>query len=364
MKITAAVVREPKGAFTIEEVDLEEPRSHEVLVKIVGTGVCHTDLFCRSVFPPVMFPFVFGHEGAGIVEKVGSAVTKVKPGDHVVLSFASCGQCRSCMRGDPAYCVQFSRYNTSGGRPDGSTTMKKGDEAVRGAFFGQSSFASHSLANEQYVVKVDQDAPLELLGPLGCGFQTGAGGVINSLRCSAGSSIAVFGIGSVGLSAIMGAVVCGCTTIIGVDLMTERLQVAEELGATHIINAKEDDPVKLIQDITGGGIDFTLECTGNPTVFRQAVDALHTTGECGLIGLPIPNTEVSLNMSGIQAGRRIRGVLEGDAVPDLFIPKMVALYRQGRFPIDKLTRFYDLRDINQAVEDSEKGLVVKAVVRP
>lgn len=367
MKIKAAVVFEQSGKFSMEQLQLSDPKDGEVLVRIVATGICHTDLAARDLHLPIppdrALPGVFGHEGAGVVEKVGTRVTKVKPGDHVALSWDCCGVCPSCKAGKDAYCLNFFLHNFNGARPDGTTTLRKGDQIIYGSFFGQSSFAEFALANEGNVVRVREDVPLEILGPLGCGVQTGAGAVINTLRASAGTSIAIFGVGPVGMSAVLGAVVCGCTTIIAVDVMPERLEKAKELGATHIVKSGEGDPVEMIRDITGGGAEFTLECVGNPKVLRQAVDALPRCGVCGLLGVVPPGTEVGLDMDHIMNGRTVKGIIEGDAIPDLFIPKLIELYTQGRFPFDKMITFYPFDDINRAVEDMEKGAVVKPVLR-
>ena len=363
MEIKAAVIFEKSGPFSIEQLQISDPNDDEVLVRIVGSGVCHTDLGAREGYLPIPLPSVFGHEGAGIIEKVGAGVTKVAPGDQVVLSWGCCGKCTSCKSGKDSYCLDFFLYNFHGARPDGSTTLKKGDQVVHGSFFGQSSFANFALANEGNVVKVRKDVPIEILGPLGCGVLTGAGAVMNTLQPRAGSSIAVFGVGTVGMSAILGAVVCGCTTIIAVDILSDRLEKAKEFGATHIINSSEVDPVEAIREITGGGAEFTLECVGNPAVLRQAVDALPRCGVCGLLGTVPPGTEVTFDMDLIMNGRTVRGIIEGDAIPDLFIPKLIELYRQGRFPFDKLIKFYPFEDINQAAEDMEKGLVIKPVLR-
>ena len=363
MKITAAVVREKSGPFVIEELELDDPRDDEVLVRMAGSGLCHTDLVARDGFMPIPNPAVLGHEGAGVVEKVGSRVTKVKPGDHVVMSFRSCGACTSCVRGLPANCLDFFKLNFAGVRADGTPTMKKDGKTVHAAFFSQSSFASHALAAERNVVKVDNDVPLELLGPLGCGVQTGAGGIINSLRARAGSSVAIFGAGSVGLSAIMAAVAVGCTTVIAVDINGERLEMAQKLGATHVVDSVQADPVEAIQRVTGGGVQYSLECTGLPKVFRQSVDALAMTGVCGLIGVAPFGAEVSLNMQTILNGRTVRGIVEGDSIPDIFIPQLIELYKQGRFPFDRMIKFYPFDQINQAADDSEKGRTLKAVLR-
>lgn len=364
MEIKAAVVLETGGKFSIEKLDLSEPRDDEVLVRIVGVGICHTDLGARDGHLPIPPPpSVFGHEGAGIVEKVGARVTKVKPGDHVVLAWDYCGACPSCKAGKVLYCLNFFLHNFHGARPDGSATLHKGDRVVHGSFFCQSSFADFALANERNVVKVRDDVPLEVLAPMGCGVMTGAGAVMNVLQPRPGASIAVFGVGPVGMSAILGAVVCGCTTIIAVDVNPDRLKVAKELGATHTVNAAGVDAVKTIRDMTDGGTEFSLECVGNPKVLRQAVDVLPRLGVCGLLGVVPPGTEVALDMDLLMNGRTVKGILGGDAIPDLFIPKLIDLYRQGRFPFDRLITFYPFDEINRAVEDMERGRVVKPVLR-
>jgi aryl-alcohol dehydrogenase len=364
MEIKAAVVYETSGDFRIEQVELSEPNDDEVVVRIVGVGICGTDLGARAGHLPIPPPpSVFGHEGAGVVEKVGARVTKVKPGDHVVLAWDYCGTCAACKVGKELYCLDFFLHNFHGARPDGSTTLRKGDQVIHGSFLGQSSFANFSLANERNVVKVRDDVPLEILGPMGCGVMTGAGAVMNALRPRPGASIAVFGVGPVGLSAVLGAVVCGCTTIIAVDINSDRLEMAKELGATHTINASEVDPVEAILELTGGGAEFSLECVGNPKVLRQAVDVLPRLGVCGLLGVVPPGTEVSLDMDLIMNGRTVRGVLGGDAIADLFIPKLIELYRQGRFPFDRMITFYPFDEIDRAAGDMAKGQVIKPVLR-
>ena len=364
MKIKAAVISETGGDFNIEQLELCEPNADEVLVRIVGVGICHTDLAARAGYLPIPSPpSVFGHEGAGVVEKVGAQVTKVKPGDHVVLAWDYCGTCSSCKADKVLYCKNFFQHNFHGARPDDTATLHKGDQVIHGSFFCQSSFANFALANERNTVKVRDDVPLEILAPLGCGVMTGTGAVLNSLQAKPETAIAIFGIGTVGMSAILGAVICGCTTIIAVDVNTDRLKMAKELGATHIVNAGEVDTVEAIREMTDGGVEYSLECVGNPKVLRQAVDVLARLGVCGLLGVVPPGTEVSLDMDLIMNGRTVRGVLGGDAIPDLFIPKMIELYSQGRFPFDKLIRFYPFDDINKAVEDMEKGLVIKPILK-
>lgn len=363
MDVTAAVAREKEQPFEIDELELAGPQAGEVLVRVVGTGVCHTDLIVRDQWYPVPLPAVLGHEGAGIVEEVGEGVTKVNPGDHVVLSYLSCGKCVPCKKGKPPYCLDLFAQNFGGARPDGTNALSKNGQEIHGHFFSQSSFATYALATERNLVKVRDDVPLELLGPLGCGIQTGAGGVLNSLHPEAGTSIAVFGTGAVGMAAIMAAKVAGCTTIIGVDIKPNRLELAKEFGATHVINGTEANTVEEIQDITGVGADFTIETTASPQVFRQAVDSLTLLGVCGLVGAAALGTEATFDMNGILFGRTIRGIVEGDSIPDIFIPRLIELYAQGRFPFDRLIEFYNLEDINKAAEDSENGEVFKPVLR-
>jgi aryl-alcohol dehydrogenase len=364
MKIKAAVVYEKSGDFSIEELAISNPNDDEILVRIVASGICHTDLAARNGYlaiPPP--PSVFGHEGAGIVEKVGKRVTKVKPGDHVVLGWDYCGECTACKAGKYLYCLNFFLHNFHGARPDGTTTLHKGDQVIHGSFFNQSSFADFALTNERNVVKVTKDVPLEILGPLGCGIMTGAGAVMNSLQAKPGNSIVVFGIGPVGMSAVMAARVCECASIVAVDILEDRLKKAKDFGATHTVNASKEEPVKAIQDIIGGGPNFTLECVGNPQVFRQAVDVLPRLGVCGLLGVVPPGTEVTLDMDLIMNGRTIKGILGGDAIPDQFIPQLIELYRQGRFPFDRMITYYPFDEIEKAVEDMEKGRVIKPVLR-
>ena len=361
----AAVVRERGGAFLVEDVRIEAPRADEVLVRIVAVGVCHTDAIMRDQYFPYPLPGVFGHEGSGIVEAVGSNVTMVAPGDHVVLSFMSCGACRHCAAGEPAYCENFVGLNLGGQRADGSTgCCDAGGHAVHDHFFGQSSFSSLTLAHSRNVVKVDKDVPLELLGPLGCGIQTGAGAVLNSLAVTTGDSIAVFGVGGVGLSAVMAARVARATTIIAVDVQASRLTLARDLGATHTVNATETDPVAAIQIMTSIGAKFTVDTSGRPEVLRQAIDALAIRGTCGIVGAPPMATEASFDVNMVMIpGRTIRGICEGDSVPSIFIPRLIELYKQGRFPFDKLVRYYPFEQINEAVAASLRGDVIKPVLR-
>jgi aryl-alcohol dehydrogenase len=364
MQIKAAIARTQGADLSLETIDIEEPRDNEILVKVVATGVCHTDIVVRDGMLPTPLPVVLGHEGAGVVEKVGRAVSKVKAGDKVVMTFNSCGHCPSCQDHHISYCHEFFPRNFFAARTDGSSALSAGDERIHGNFFGQSSFATHAICHEVNVVKVPDTAPLELLGPLACGIQTGAGAVMNALKVSAGKSFAVFGSGSVGLAALMAAKVVGATTIIAVDMNDERLAMARELGATHTINPGKVDATAEIMAITGYGLNFALDTTGISSVIRGAVMALAPMGACGILGASAMGTEINLDevhfMSG---GRRLMGIVEGESNPDTFIPMLAELYAQGRFPFDKLVKFYDFGEINQAIHDSESGKTIKPIVR-
>lgn len=362
--IAAAVIRTNGGPFEMEQLVLDEPRSNEVLVRLVATGLCHSDIYFSQVGG---VPIVLGHEGASIVERVGDGVLDFHPGDRVVMSYNSCGSCGPCLTGRPAYCEKFLTYNLSGLRPDGSHSIHTpGGTPVGGSFFGQSSFATYSLAYARNLVKVPDivgDELFTILGPLGCGIQTGAGGVLNSLNPAAGSTIVISGAGSVGLSSVLGAVVSEAAQIIAVDVNAERLDVAKRLGATHIINGRQTpDVAAAIRDITHGGADFAVDTTGNMKVVRSLVEGTNSSGTIGLIGVGKPGAELLLDHSILAAGRTIKGVIEGDAIPQLFIPKMIALHLQGRFPFDSFVTRYAFPDLQQAVEDSENGSTIKAVL--
>lgn len=366
-RIRAAVVYQKGGPFQIEDLRLEAPRTDEVLVRIVATGMCHTDMVARDQLYDVPLPVVLGHEGSGIVEQIGDGVRKVAVGNHVVLTYMWCGHCKPCLRGDLTYCEHFYALNFGGVREDGSTSTCLANDTrrpIHDHFFGQSSFGTFALVHERNVIKVPETAPLELLGPLGCGIQTGAGAVINTLKVSPGSSFVAFGGGAVGLSAVMAAHAAGATTIISVDVVPSRLALAMELGATHTINSREMDPVEAVHKIINGGADFTLESSGRPAVLRQAIDALAIRGTCGIVGAPALGTEASFDVNGVMTtGKRIIGIVEGDSKPDIFIPALVELYQQGKFPFDRLVKFYSLDQINQAAEDSEKGITIKPIIR-
>jgi len=360
MKIRVAAIEAKGGPFIFRDVEMDEPRADEVLVRVVATGVCHTDAHVRNQGYETPLPIVLGHEGAGVVEKTGADVRALEVGDHVVMSFPSCGRCAQCIAGHPAYCDHNLRLSFGAARLDGSNALHDG---LHGHFFGQSSFATYSLASERNVVKVPKDVPLELLGPLGCGFQTGAGAVLNVLDVGVGTSLVVLGTGGVGLAAIMAARAVGADPIIAVDISDERLARARELGATHGINGNTEDVKARIHEITGRGAELVIDLTGQPKMLALAVEALAPLGTAALIGASATGTQAPIDMSTLLNGRSVRGIIQGDAIPQLFIPKLVQLYRAGRFPFDRLVQFYEFEDIERAFEDSKQGKTVKPVLR-
>ena len=364
-EMTAAVVRGKGAPFALEKATIRAPLGDEVLVRIVATGMCHTDMIVQDQYYPVPLPAVLGHEGAGVVEAVGPEVKSLAKGDHVILSFGWCGVCPQCKAGTFSYCQKFFEQNFIGISPNGPDTVKDADGAtLTSNFFSQSSFATLAIAREGNAVKVPHEAPLEILGPPGCGIQTGAGAVMNSLKVPAGASIAIFGGGAVGLSAVLAAKAVGAATIIVVDIVPSRLALAQDLGATHVLNGKEADPVAEIKALTGAGVDFSLESTGLPPVARQAIDALGSRGVCGIVGAPPLGTPASFDVNDlILLGKSIRGIVEGDSDAKVFIPKLVDLYLQGKFAFDRLVRTYPAAEINEAAADSKTGVTLKPVIR-
>lgn len=368
MKTTAAVLNAPNTTLVMEDLELEDPRDQEIRVRLVATGVCHTDISVIGRPFPVAQPIVLGHEGAGVVEAVGRGVSKVKVGDRVVLSYNFCGQCPSCRRHAPSYCQYFFGNNFLGQRGDGSTALSRKGQPVRHNFFGQSSFATHCLCNEHNVVKVPDtvsDSLFELLGPLGCGIQTGAGAIINVLKPQMGESVVVFGTGAVGMAGVMAAKAVGAATIIAVDRVPERLTLATELGAAHTVLADgQTDVVARIREITNGGADCSLDTTAASAVLRQALDCLRALGRCGFVGgAPIGSTlEVDVRDMMLN-GKTLRGIVEGDSNADVFIPDIIRMQARGLFPFEKLMKIYPFESINQAIADARSGITVKPVLR-
>ncbi len=367
MTRTRAVVVESGGApFTLSDIELDEPRPNEVTVRMVATGLCHTDVGVASGGLPFPLPGVLGHEGAGVVESVGTDVTRVQPGDHVILSFTSCGQCANCRDGHPAYCATWLPLNLIGGaRPDGTSPISRDGKALGGHFFGQSSFAELAVVDERSLTKIDPAVPLETVAPLGCGVMTGVGAVWNVLKPRPGSTVLVLGAGAVGLSAVMAAALTSASRIIAVDRVAERLAVAKELGATHTVQAGGAESLPdAVTRITGGaGADGVVETTGSTAVLRQGADALAARGTLVIVGAPPFGTEVALDVNAMIAGRSVVGLTLGDAETQTVIPALVQLVRDGRLPIDRLITEYPFADIERAVKDMTSGQTIKPVLR-
>jgi aryl-alcohol dehydrogenase len=364
-RVKAAVCRPDGELFQLEELVIDDPRPDEVLVRFTAAGLCHTDLEVAAGRMPTPFPVVAGHEGAGVVVAVGSAVTGFSPGDRVVASFSFCGTCRNCLSGLPAYCPQHFPLNFGAGRPDGSVGLRSvSGEAVHDHFFGQSSFAGHGLCRPSSLVRIpgSSEEPDHVLAPLGCGIITGAGAVWNVLRVSAGSTVAVFGAGAVGLSAVMAAVVAGAARILVSDLHPSRLELAAALGATDVFDAAEGTGVEWVRELTGGqGVDFSVESTGVPEVMSQAVAALAPLGSAAILGVA-PEADLRTNAFALLEGRSVTGSIVGHQAPAVLVPRILELHRQGRFPLEAMIRTYHLDEISKAVEDVLSGATVKAVL--
>lgn len=366
MKTIAAIARAPHTDFEIAEVNIDGPRTGEVLVKIAGVGLCHTDLVFRDQVP-YAFPAVFGHEGAGTVEEVGDGVTGLSPGDKVIVGFSSCGQCPRCAENLPSYCRSFVPLNYAGMRlEDGSTAYSDGSGKVSSHFFGQSTFAAYAITRARNVVRVETDAPLAILGPLACGFQTGAGAIIRTFACPPGSSLVVFGGGPVGLAAVMAARIRDCAQIILVEPVAARRELARELGATHVIDPANGDLTTAIRAIVPDGVDFAFDTTGNVSVIEAGLASLGSHGALGLVGVPKDmNAAITINIGALMTpGHRIIGIIEGDSDQQSFIPELLAHHAAGRFPFDRLISTFPLSEINAAIAAQARGECIKVVLLP
>jgi Zn-dependent alcohol dehydrogenase len=364
VEITAAVVENLDGPFELKQLELDDPGPGEVLVKLVATGICHTDGLARHGDLPFPLPGVLGHEGAGTVAAVGPGVTGFAEGDPVVIGWPSCGTCAHCRGGEPRYCLRLGEVLASGARLDGEPALRRADgRSVSSHFFGQSSFATYSLTMAASLVPVPTELPLELMGPLACGISTGAGAIFNTVRPEAGAQLAVFGVGTVGLAAIMAARNSAATRIIAVDRHDSRLDLARELGANDTVNASLDDPVKAITEICAGPADFALECTGVISVVRQAVDSVGMLGTCVLIGGAPAGAEFSVDHISTLWGKRIIGILGGGGRSRPLITSLMQLYAQGRFPFDRLVEYFELADIETALDLAYAGEVIKPILR-
>jgi aryl-alcohol dehydrogenase len=364
MKIQAAVAWQAGATLSIEEFDLDEPRDDEILVRVEAVGVCHTDDNARLGRLPVVYPIILGHEGAGVVERVGKDVRRVGPGDRVLFTPDYCGRCEQCVLGKTPYCDAVVAVTFVGTRPDGSPRAYQNGKPVRASFFGQSSFASHSLVTERNIVPVPRDAPLHYLAGFTCGVQTGAGAILNAMPVGSSSKVAIWGTGAVGLAAVMAAKASGAAEIVAIDRVAHRLALAAELGATATINTAGQelaDVAAAVVKLTGRGVDVALDTTGNPAVILAEVRALATHGTASVItssGAPItlPPGELLLK------GRQLRGTMGGHVNPTVFIPRLLDLHAQGRFPVDRLVKNYPFAELNQAIADSLAGVTIKPVL--
>lgn len=363
MEITAAVTRAKSAPFQIEQVELDAPQAHEIVVQMVASGICHSDIGARDQLLPIPLPIVLGHEGAGVVTATGEAVTKLKVGDHVVLSRLSCGQCSECVAGRSNFCDRLTGLNLAGCRPDGSTGLCASGERLNGRFFGQSSFATHALAHERNATPIDPEFDLRLAPAFACGTLTGAGAVLNGLKPEIGSSIAIFGAGAVGLAALLAAVAVGCTTIIAVDRNPQRLALARDLGATHVVHAGDAPLAQAIRAIVPAGVDFSIEATGVADVARASADCLRAGGICGLLGIGPMGQDLRFDHLQLALmGITVRGFPTGLAEPDLLIPRLIALHAAGRFPVERLVTHFPFPEINAAIAASCDGSAIKAIL--
>ncbi len=363
-EIKAAVVNGVNEDYTIETVYLDKPQANEAQIKIVASGIFHSDEAFRLGDAVYDLPAVFGHEGAGIVEEVGEAVTTVKPGDHVVLSYSFCGHCPSCLKGKPATCSAWAPLNVVGRRANGKAVFYKEDKTTPiSNFLGQSSFATHTVVDESNITKIDPAIDLRRVGPLGCGFLTGSGTVLNGFAPEVDSTITVFGTGTVGLAAMMASKISSFSLIIAVDIHDHRLETAKKLGADYTINALKEDVTEKIKDVTHGlGTDYVIDTTGVSEVMKTA---LAVTAQGGVYApVAVTNKEFSISpfVDLVVGTKSIKGVLMGDAIPQLSIPQLIDFYNQGVFPFDQVMKQFEFEQINEAANASNSGEVIKPVI--
>lgn len=367
MKMKAAVLEALNTPLKIEQVELDDPKDNEVLVKLAATGVCHSDIHCIKGDLATAPPVVLGHEGAGIVEKVGNGVTTVQPGDKVILTVAPyCGKCPACMMGVPTSCENYPQTAMlMASMPDGTKRMRRKNGQELSHFMAQSSFAEYAIVHESAAVKVREDAPLDVVCLLGCGASTGIGAVVNKARVKAGSSVAVYGCGGVGLAVIMAAKLVGARQIIAVDMLDNKLKFARELGATHLVNASKDDPVAKIAEIAAGGVDYAFEAIGNTSAMTQAFHSVYARpgGMAVILGLAPIGAPFSIEAWRFMREVTITGCTVGSIKPQIDIPHYVDLFMDGKLPLDKLiSARYPLSRINEAIEDTLKGRIMRGVI--
>ncbi len=367
MKTIAAVAWEPKKPLVIEEMDVEGPKAGEVLVRIVASGVCHTDAFTLSGEDPEgVFPCVLGHEGGGIVEEVGSGVTTVKPGDKVIpLYIPECRSCAACASGRTNLCTALNETEWSGLMPDGTVRYSKGGKKVY-HYMGCSTFAEYSVIPEIALAKIDPKAPLEKVCLLGCGITTGIGAVLNTAKVRRGSSVAVFGLGGIGLSVVQGAVMAGAGRIIAIDINESKFDLARQLGATDFVNpTKHDRPIQeVIEEMTQGGVDYSFECVGNVDLMRSALESCcGGWGEAIIIGVAGAGKTIQTRPFQLVTGRIWKGTAFGGVRGRSELPGFVDKYLQGKIDIDRMiTHTMGLNDINRAFDLMHAGKSIRSVI--
>ena len=362
MKMTAAVLYAPNTPLVVETVDLDEPKDGEVLVRIAAAGVCYSDYHIMKGEWTMPMPMVLGHEAAGVVEKIGSEVTRLKPGDHVILNFrANCGTCRHCTIGRPVLCsgVETPRWFLF----DGTVRLHRNGQDIH-HFTRTASFAEYAVVQESGAVPVRKDMPLDMASLIGCSVMTGVGAVINTAKIEAGSSVLVIGCGGIGLNVIQGALLAGADRIIAVDTLQNKLSYATEFGATDTLNASDGDVAERVIEMTGGGVDYAFEAIGNPSTIRQAYDSCGLGGMTVVVGMAPEDQEVSVNALSLPRSERgIIGSWYGSARPWVDFPMLVNLYMNGRLKIDPMvSRTYRLEEINEAYEALDKGEVARSVI--
>ncbi|MEZ2389119.1 NAD(P)-dependent alcohol dehydrogenase [bacterium RCC_150] len=365
MKTVAATLSQLGKDFEIEDVVLDDPRAGEALVEVFASGICHTDAVAQHGGLPFPVPGVLGHEGVGRVLAVGEGVTSCKPGDNVLMTWPSCGSCRNCKAGNPRFCLDLIPMILAGGRADGSTAIKRTDGSALGShFFGQSSFARHSIVYASGLVPFSTDIPVEAVSALSCGIATGAGAIMNAAHVEPGSSIVIYGAGAVGLSAVMAAALSPATKIVVVEPNQSRRAKALSYGATDVIDPKTDaDVVGLVREVCHGPADLALDCSGHTAVVRQTIDSVGMLGTAMLIGAAPAGATFTADHQSTLWGKRIVGTLGGESQSTRFIPALLELQGQGRFPFDELIEYFDFEDINAAQAASASGDVVKPVLR-
>ncbi|KEF58924.1 uncharacterized protein A1O9_03767 [Exophiala aquamarina CBS 119918] len=355
-EVVALVCFKLNGGFEPQKLVLDSFRDDELVVRMVATGG----------ITPAKFPFVGGHEGAGIVEQVGSKISHIAPGDHVLLSFSSCEKCARCLNGIPAYCSKLFDINFKMARLDGTTAWHTPSDSVPigSHFFGQSSFATKIVARGCSAVKVDKDIPLSILCSFGCGMQTGAGTVLNVLRPPTGSKIAIFGVGAVGMAGVMAARITPAATIIAIDIVETKLELARHFGATNVINSARQNPVEEILRLTGElGVDCAFDATGNIDVIRAMLAATAPGGLAVTVGASPTGTVIEIEPGmWLSKGVKYMGAHQGSSVPQKFIPLLIQFYKTGRFPVDQIITKYPYQDIEKAHEDAASGNCIKAVI--